>query len=216
VLLTVSPYLSLPFESSAILWACTSIIQRSWTGVKLLWNNSQKFGKNHTLFHLMLPSVHIIQKIKCKENRWNLFLTVLTKVKKSLYRPGQALGLLEGWGSKISRQLPQEGGKFLLRKFVIYCTYFNKYFFGKLCLFLVINTNKAIRMYIWLFTVSVHLFRLQGKLKSLVMKPWKVCMRQVINLQQRTAEGFQFLSKKDNAIAINNMNFMFDFPCIIS
>jgi len=29
----------------------------------------------------------------------------------------------------------------------------------------------------------------------------------VIKLEQRTAKGFQFLSKKDNVIAINNMYF---------
>ena len=58
-----------PFESSAILWAYTSVIQRSWRGVK--WNLGKIthcfiscshlfiLHKNHTLFHLMLPSVHI-------------------------------------------------------------------------------------------------------------------------------------------------------------
>jgi hypothetical protein len=60
---------------------------------------------------------HLVYVVLCNNLFSELFLTVTSiekRVKQSLYRSRQTLGVPGGWGSQIARQMGHEGGKIVL------------------------------------------------------------------------------------------------------
>jgi hypothetical protein len=71
---------------------------------------AERFGCNSRLLFALNTPEHN-NDMSQKWHRPVMYLLSVKNVKKSHYRPGQALRVPGGWGSQISRQSVQEGGK---------------------------------------------------------------------------------------------------------